>query len=903
VLSLPPAPAHPSLPLAAGLSAHGARVALLTGDEVLTYADLADRVEAAAARLGGGRRLILLAGANEVEPLVWYLAALAAGHPVLLVPGDHPDHVDALVAAYDPDLVITPRRGSWSVDERRSGSAHDLHPELALLLSTSGSTGSAKLVRLSYDNVQTNAEAIAEYLDLRPTDRAATTLPLHYCYGLSVVHSHLAVGAGIILTDLSVVDPCFWDAFERHGGTSFAGVPHTFELLDRIGFGSRSIPTLRAVTQAGGRLAPSTVRRFAELGRREGWDLVVMYGQTEATARMAFLPPGQALVHPDAVGVPIPGGAFEIEPVEGVEEGAGELVYRGPNVMLGYAEGPADLAVGRTVGALRTGDIARRTPDGLYQIVGRRSRFVKLFGLRVDLGQVEAVLAEAGVTACCTGDDAELVVGVGPGPDDEVVHDLVRSHVGLPAASVRVCRFDELPRLPNGKPDQVAVGERAQLDRSAVPPPPAGARGSVGDVFAEVLGRRDVADESTFVSLGGDSLSYVEASIRLEAVLGTLPPGWHTTPVADLESMRGTPARATRRLETNVVLRAVAIVLVVGTHAELFSLRGGAHVLLGIAGFNFARFQLGALRARDRLGPMVASVARIAVPAMIWIGLLVALTDDYSVANVFLLNDHLGDPEFDERWRYWFVEALVQMLLLFAALFALPAVRRVERRHAFGFALAVALAGLALRVHLVEGLDLRHHTVKPQSILWLFALGWVAARATSVLQRSVVSLLVLAAVPGFFYADGLREGMIAGGLLLLVWVPTLVVPRPLDRLIGPVAAASLSIYLTHWHVYPLLTERASPLAAVVASVVVGIVVAGLVARSTEWLSALDGRRRAGRATSPAGGTSQEVPVPRARRRARRPHLVAARQHLALDRPVGTVVGSASPRRLTPRLRR
>ncbi|HEU4426858.1 MAG TPA: AMP-binding protein, partial [Pilimelia sp.] len=268
-----------TVPFARDLAAHGDRTAIVTRDGALSYRELAARVSATARRLGTERRLILLAAGNSVDALVAYLAALGAGHPILLVPGDSAEAVGSLAAAYDPDVVIGPAGGRWIIDERRAVSAHALHPDLALLLSTSGSTGSPKLVRLSHGNLQANAESIAEYLGIRPGDRAATTLPMHYCYGLSVINSHLLRSAGLILTALSVADSCFWELFRRARGTTFAGVPYTFDLLDRVGFAGMRLPHLRYVTQAGGRLAADRVARYAALGRRQGWDLFVMYGQ------------------------------------------------------------------------------------------------------------------------------------------------------------------------------------------------------------------------------------------------------------------------------------------------------------------------------------------------------------------------------------------------------------------------------------------------------------------------------------------------------------------------------------------------------------------------------------------------------------------------------------------------
>ncbi|PWU51068.1 AMP-dependent synthetase, partial [Micromonospora globispora] len=399
------------------LASHGDRPAVITADARLSYAELADRVAELAGRLGTARRLVLLAGANRLDELVAYLAALTAGHPLLLVPGDNDAATAELIRAYDPDVVIRRVGGELLVDELHPTSRHDLHPELALLLSTSGSTGSPKLVRLSAGNLQANAQAIAEHLDIRDTDRAATTLPLHYCYGLSVVNSHLLRGAALVLTDRSVATPCFWDLFRAARATTLAGVPYTFDLLDRVGFDRMRLPHLRYVTQAGGRLDPERVARYAALARRRGWRFFVMYGQTEATARMAYLPPHLAQRRPETIGVPVPGGSFRLRPLpDWPQPDTGELVYSGPNVMLGYAERPADLALGRTVDELHTGDVARRGADGLYEIVGRAAGFAKIFGLRVDPQRVEAYLRRDGVDAYCVGTDRELVVAATGGP-------------------------------------------------------------------------------------------------------------------------------------------------------------------------------------------------------------------------------------------------------------------------------------------------------------------------------------------------------------------------------------------------------------------------------------------------------------------------------------------------------
>ncbi|CAA9344878.1 MAG: Polyketide synthase modules and related proteins [uncultured Nocardioidaceae bacterium] len=834
---------------AARLSAFGDRPALVTAGAVVSYQDLADRVAATADRLGTTRRLVLVAGTNEVQAIVTYLAALAAGHPVILVPGDNPGNLSELVSAYNPDVTYSAGR----LVERRAGTAHDLHPDLALLLSTSGSTGSPKLVRLSAANVESNAEAIATYLSIRPSDVAATTLPMHYCYGLSVINSHLMSGASLLLTSLSVVDECFWDLFRRNQATTFAGVPYTFELLDRAGFADRDLPSLRYVTQAGGRMSPTTVTRYAELGQRRGWDLFVMYGQTEATARMAYLPPDLALSSPSSIGIAIPGGSFRLEPLPEMpltrnaavlDEQAtevGELVYSGDNVMLGYATSPEDLARGREVTTLRTGDVARRNREGLYEVIGRRNRFAKVFGLRIDLDQAERVFADHGITACCADDEERLVVAVDCSAkpvDADAVQAVAKQSFGVPPGAVHVSALTQIPRLPSGKPDY-----RAIVSSAAAPgrgrPSAVSATADLCRLYGDVLRRTEVSEDDSFVSLEGDSLSYVEMSIRLEEAIGHLPANWHLAPIREL-----TPRRrrsGLRSVEGNVVLRALAIVLIVGSHANLFWLLGGAHVLLGLAGYNFGRFQLTDVPRRERVRRLTTSIARVAVPSVLWIGIAAAFSA-YTWQNAVLLNGILGPRDWAEpQWHYWFIEALVYTLVALTLVMAVPFVDRIERRWPFWLPMALAGAGLLTRFEVVTvfGGDVIH---RANVLFWLFALGWATVRAEAWWQRLLVSVTVVATVPGFF-DDPARDLVVIAGMLALVWVRTVRVPGWTARVAGVLASASLYIYLAHWQIYPHL-EDSQPLLATGLSLLGGVLVWQAVNRCSPYVEKRLARRLA-----------------------------------------------------------
>ncbi|SBT40341.1 Acyl-CoA synthetase (AMP-forming)/AMP-acid ligase II [Micromonospora auratinigra] len=846
-------PAGPP-PFVRALSGYGERIAVITADGRIGYAELAARVEALAARLGPQRRLVLLAGANRVDELVAYLAALAGGHPLLLTPGDAGTATAELIRAYDPDVLIRRVDGKLVVTERHAGTRHDLHPELALLLSTSGSTGSPKLVRLSATNLQANAESIAAYLDIRDTDRAATTLPLHYCYGLSVVNSHLLRGAALVLTGRSVTDPEFWELFRSARGTSLAGVPYTFDLLDRVGFDRMRLPHLRHLTQAGGRLDPERVTRYAALGRRQGWRLFVMYGQTEATARMAYLPPELATRRPEAIGVPVPGGSFRLRPLPGhPAPDTGELVYTGPNVMLGYAEEPADLALGRTVTELHTGDVARRGADGLYEIVGRTAGFVKIFGLRVDPRRVEEQLRRAGVEAYCVGTDRELVVAATGGHRPEQVRRLAARAAGLPARTVRAHLLPELPRLANGKPDLAAV-------RALAPPAPADHTPTGTDLapagtdtaalcrlYADLLDRPEVHPDQSFVDLGGDSLSYVTASVRLAELLGDLPTDWPTRPIRELARPTAAPPGRRRTLETTVALRTLAIVAIVGSHIPVFTVKGGAHLLLAVAGFHFARFQLTAAPRRQRVRAALRATGRLVLPSVAWIAVAGALTGDYTLTNVLLLNSVLGPHDGATQWHFWFLEALVYLLLAATALIAVPAVDRLDRRHPFGLPLALAGLGLVTRYDL-PGLAAYGPVPDALTVGWLFPLGWAAARAAGTRQRLLVTAVAAGTVPGLF-GQPYREAFVVAGFALLAWVPRLPGTPLVNRVAGALAASSLLIYLTHWQVLPVVGPWSGWLALAV-SLAVGVAATGAVRRATRrasWAWAGRAARRASRA--------------------------------------------------------
>ncbi len=429
------------------------------------------------ARAGCGRRLVFLLCRNTPGTLLGYLGCLLCGAAALLLDAQTaPELLQRLAGTYRPafflvpgDLppavrAVLPQRAALELRDCAllpTGEAGpELHPDLALLLTTSGSTGSPKLVRLSGKNLQSNARSIARYLELTREERPITTLPMSYSYGMSIVNSHVLAGAPLLLTRRGILEREFWDMAAGEGATSLAGVPYTYQMFRRLGLTEMDLPRLRYLTQAGGKLPPELHRAFAAWAAGTGRRFYVMYGQTEAGPRMGYLPPERAVEKCGAMGGAIPGGRFWLEDGDGnVLDGpgaSGELVYQGENVAMGYAEGADDLRLGdEWGGVLRTGDMARRDADGVYYIVGRKKRFVKLYGNRVSLDEVERLLSARFPEAefACVGRDDLLSAYVGAPPPGlaEAAADYLAGQTHLPRGAFRICPVAAIPKTGAGK--------------------------------------------------------------------------------------------------------------------------------------------------------------------------------------------------------------------------------------------------------------------------------------------------------------------------------------------------------------------------------------------------------------------------------------------------------------------
>ena len=408
---------------------------------------------------------------NNIESLVGYLAFAFEGHAALLINSkQHFSLTKSLIDKYSPDYiwinteqkkyfscqkVVFSLKGYHLLDmEQNTVSA--LHKDLSLLLPTSGSTGSSKYVKLTLNNIISNAKSIAQYLNLNETERPVTSLPMHYSFGLSVINSHLVSGSTILLTKFSFFQKEFWSFLKNFRATSISGTPFHFAMLDRLGLDNLNRTEIRVITHAGGKMNPDLLKKMVVFCDQNSLVFFSMYGQTEATARMSFVPPEKLKDKLGSIGIPIPGGQFELLDDASnliVDSGVeGDLVYSGENVGWGYANIREDLSnCGDSGRKLHTGDRAIRDDDGYYYIVGRKTRFIKIYGNRINLDDIEDLIHESFGECACIGVDDSIIIYVTSDTKIAEIKAYIAKITGISSRVIEVRFIHKMPRTDNGK--------------------------------------------------------------------------------------------------------------------------------------------------------------------------------------------------------------------------------------------------------------------------------------------------------------------------------------------------------------------------------------------------------------------------------------------------------------------
>ena len=393
---------------------------ILENNKFITYKELLLGTNKISKLIEKEKKLIFLLGRNDLETITAYISFINKGHTVAFLDFRiNKIFLKRLVKLYKPNYIFSEKKKlitinlyspilnfkSYVLYKRKVGIKNILNKDLMLLMSTSGSTGSPKFVRQSYLNINSNTRKIIQYLNIKSKDITITSLPISYVYGLSVINTHLQVGATIVLTNYSMVEKKFWDLIENHKVNNLSGVPYNYSIIEKIS--KKGLPSsLKYTTQAGGKMNHILLKKIINIYKKNKIELIQMYGAAEATSRMSYLKWKFAEKKIGSIGKSIPGGSFYLIDKNGKKinrktrkiNRKGELIYHGKNVCMGYAENLKDLSLADlNKGVLKTGDIAYEDSEGFFYIEGRKNRYVKIYGIRVNLSELETILSKKGI--------------------------------------------------------------------------------------------------------------------------------------------------------------------------------------------------------------------------------------------------------------------------------------------------------------------------------------------------------------------------------------------------------------------------------------------------------------------------------------------------------------------------
>lgn len=442
--------------------------AIDSNGNMLRYADITTLSQQLTQHIAK-RALCFLLVENNIGGIAWIMSMLDSRLlvPLILNIKTEDGLYQQLLDTYQPTYICAPTHLSvkgQTIDTQYdytltkvSDTLSPLHVDLSHLLPTSGSTGSPKLVRHKYENIEAAGLNISTFFELKQTDRPLMVLPLYYTMGLSIVFSHLRVGATILITGLSMTDPNFWKFLKEQHATSFTGVPYSFQVLNLMRFFRMDLPDMELLTQGGGKMPTDLNRKFAQFCQDNGKRWIATYGQSECTARMAYLPAKWAVEKIGSIGIAVPNGELSLIDTEGnpitTPQTEGEMCYCGKNVTMGYARKLTDLTLGdENNGYIRTGDLAYFDEDGCYYIVGRMGRFLKLFGMRVGLDECEQIVqTECGIECACVGTDEKMIVYITNANLQSQVKDILVQKTHIVATSFEIRIIASIPKNEAGK--------------------------------------------------------------------------------------------------------------------------------------------------------------------------------------------------------------------------------------------------------------------------------------------------------------------------------------------------------------------------------------------------------------------------------------------------------------------
>ncbi|HEY4078776.1 MAG TPA: acyl-CoA ligase (AMP-forming), exosortase A system-associated [Rhizomicrobium sp.] len=751
---------------------------------------------------------------------------------------------------------------TWSAFTKDA--AGDIRPtvsgtDIAAILYTSGSTGSPKGVVVTHRNLVAGAHSVAQYLGYEPADRILNLPPYSFDFGLNQLFSAFQAGVTAVLHNY-IAPHDTMQTLIREGVTGVSGVPTVMIQLAAQDWPTEATRNVRYFSTTGGRMPESAVRMLQEKLPRS--KIFLMYGLTESF-RSTFLPPDEINRRPNSIGKAIPNAEVLVVRPDGTPcapHEPGELVHKGVLVSLGYWNDPVRTAERFRPApgepsdephpeiAVWSGDTVTRDEDGFIYFVGRRDEMIKSSGYRISPTEVEETVFSSGLVSLAAAvgvEDAQLGQAIvlfvvpknGKSVDDDAI--LRHCHTQMPAYMVpkHVVVRESLPVNANGKVDRKALAaqsmaEQPSSDATAAVPNrtfPNVLRAffhrwiqellgllqmrkrkfaNAHEVFAWAFAGRKIRPQDTFVSLEGDSLSYVSVSAGLEEMLGTLPANWENTAVTEFDRVRR-GAFDGRSVRSDIFLRALTIMIIVLNHAHYLALEGGSAVLLMLSGFSFARFNWNG-NGRQFFRSVKQLMIRIAIPVWVMLG-LVSLHRGEVVWSVVFFFDNWITP-YERYWwpPAWFLEVLFQIFLIMLVLGLSGKVRSFGHNHkyAFGFVLLAAsfaiLCAMAVwHVRLIWSLALTPY------LLWIFAAGWLVAASRTRRQKTTTSLVLVAAVGAMIaisavFTPAIRHvwmcncGFLVVGFALVLWVDRVTLPRHVTFAMTQLARSTLFVYVFHW---------------------------------------------------------------------------------------------------------
>ena len=418
------------------------------------------------------RSLILIVTENSLGSLIAYTSCIINKHVAIIIDSKtNKKNILKIFKNYQPNYVFLSKKTKsifkkicsekftffdQIVMKNKLNKRKKLNKNLSLLLSTSGSMGSIKFVKLSRDNLKHNTNSIINYLKINKKDSTITNLPISYSYMLSVINTHFEVGASIIISKYSLIEKEFWETFKNNKITSFNGVPYTYEILSRIGLKNIKIKTLKYLTHAGGKLEKDKLRKIIDFCKKNNLKFYSMYGQTEASPRISYLKPEFSEKKMGSIGKGIPGNKIYIVDNDGKKIlkpfKEGEIICEGKNVFMGYSENYKDLEKpDENNYRLKTGDLGFFDKGRFFYITSRISKIAKIFGNRIDIGALENFMSQEGYKVACLSDNKKIYVFIEKDYNKINLINTISKISNLNIGSFKLIKLKYLPRTLNNK--------------------------------------------------------------------------------------------------------------------------------------------------------------------------------------------------------------------------------------------------------------------------------------------------------------------------------------------------------------------------------------------------------------------------------------------------------------------